>query len=41
MKTSKKLREQRRADKAQAIAQARLIDAKAKEAKRKSQKEND
>jgi len=33
---AKKLKEQRRADKAQAIAYARLIDAKAKANKKKS-----
>jgi hypothetical protein len=36
---AKKLKAQRQADKQAAIAYARLIDAKSKEAKKKSQKE--
>jgi hypothetical protein len=39
MDKKKELKEQRRADKQRAIAYARLIDAKAKEAKRNANKE--
>jgi hypothetical protein len=38
-KVSTELQEQRRAERAQAIAYARLIQAKSKEAQRKAQKE--